>query len=98
MQGTWYMDGQIDDVRIYNRALSAGEILKRATPPPDLEHGLVGHWAMDDGTGSATAADSPATTTPAPSPTWTRIPTRSRATSAARSISTGRMISFRFPA
>jgi hypothetical protein len=49
-------NGQIDDVRLYNRILTAEEIQKLATPPPDLEHGLVGHWPFEDGAGS-TAAD-----------------------------------------
>jgi len=51
-------DGLLDDVRVYNRVLTEGEIKKLSQPPPDLENGLVGHWKMDDGTGSTTAADS----------------------------------------
>jgi len=51
-----YFNGLIDDVRIYNRALSATEIqalyksgaAKRAQGPSNL--GLVGYWSFDDGT------------------------------------------------
>lgn len=46
-----YFDGQIDDVRLYNRGLSATEITEL--------YGLVGHWKMDEGSGS-TAADNTA--------------------------------------
>jgi len=44
-----YFDGQIDDVRIYSRSLSAEEIAEL--------YGLMGHWKMNEGTGT-TAADS----------------------------------------
>ncbi|HYO24314.1 MAG TPA: LamG domain-containing protein [Lacipirellulaceae bacterium] len=47
----WDLDGAIDDVRIYNRALSSSEIA-------DL-YGLVGHWKLDESTG-VNAADSSA--------------------------------------
>ena len=52
-------NGLIDDVRIYNRALSAAEIsrlyglgattkiAKTITTNPDLEDGLIGHWTFD---------------------------------------------------
>ncbi len=55
------LDGLIDDVRIYNRALSQDEIKrlynlgattkinKTLTTNPDLENGLVGHWTFDGG-------------------------------------------------
>ncbi|MFC1775677.1 LamG domain-containing protein, partial [Patescibacteria group bacterium] len=51
-----YMDGAVDDTRIYNRALSADEINrlyhlgatthinKTLNSNPDLQDGLVGHW------------------------------------------------------
>src|SRR3989338_3532519 len=50
-------DGFIDEVRIYNRALSAAEIqalyksgtVKYATPS---DTGLVGYWSMNEGSGS----------------------------------------------
>jgi len=49
------INGILDDVRIYNRALTAQEI-------EDLYivagGGAVGHWKLDDATGSPTAADS----------------------------------------
>ncbi|MHC4586285.1 MAG: LamG domain-containing protein [Planctomycetota bacterium] len=44
-----YFDGTIDDVRIYNRALSAGEIQQL------YEDGLgdmVAHWTFDEGSGT----------------------------------------------
>lgn len=46
-----YFPGQIDDVRIYDRALTATEVteLSGATPPTD---GMVLHFPMDEGTGS----------------------------------------------
>ncbi len=50
-----YFPGSIDDVRIYNRALSAAEIAKLYNsgaslykPPNNL--GLVGYWSFDDAT------------------------------------------------
>lgn len=52
-----YFNGQLDDVRIYNRVLSAGEIStlyktrsvsKRKTVS---RSGLVGHWKFDDASG-----------------------------------------------
>jgi len=65
---TLYFNGAIDDVRIYNRALSADEISrlyhlgatthinKTLTSNSDLENGLVGHWTFDgpDMIGNAT--------------------------------------------
>lgn len=53
---TGYFDGKIDDVRLYNRALSAGEIKNlynqgvsklNKTPTSILTNGLVGHWTFD---------------------------------------------------
>lgn len=47
------LNGQIDDVRIYNRALSTTEItaLYESYSPgvvvSDLQKGLVGHWSLD---------------------------------------------------
>jgi hypothetical protein len=46
------IDGQIDEVRIYNRALSAAEIRMLYN-----RGGPVGHWKFDEGTGT-TAFDS----------------------------------------
>ena len=54
--GGVYMSGSIDDVRIYNRALSATEVTQlynlnaskyNVTPTLSLTSGLVGHWTMD---------------------------------------------------
>jgi len=56
---SYTFDGSLDDVRIYNRALSPDEISrlyhlgatthinKTITTNPDLESGLVGHWTFD---------------------------------------------------
>jgi hypothetical protein len=60
--GGYYLDGQIDDVRIYNRALSQDEVtrLYKATAgtkvSSGLSKGLVGHWDLDDESGT-TAID-----------------------------------------
>ncbi|MCA9362130.1 LamG domain-containing protein, partial [Candidatus Kaiserbacteria bacterium] len=57
---TWYSAGSIDDLRIYNRALSADEVMRlykmgegtkisttiKSLGSP-LEQGLVGHWTFD---------------------------------------------------
>ena len=55
--GTEYFNGAIDDVRIYNRALSASEIKRlynigaasklNTTLKDALSSGLVGHWTFD---------------------------------------------------
>jgi len=55
-----YLEGNIDDVRIYNRVLSAGEvkqlynigaakvaITSKGIPAQGLNSGLVGHWTFD---------------------------------------------------
>ena len=51
-----YFNGRLDDVRLYNRALSAGEIKTlytqslskfNKTPTNILKNGLVGHWTFD---------------------------------------------------
>jgi len=57
-----YTDGSIDEVRIYNRALSAGEVerlykLSQPTIAAPTMTGLVGYWAFDEGKG-AKARDS----------------------------------------
>lgn len=51
-----YFDGRIDDVRMYDSVLSAAEIASIAGVSP-LEAGLVGHWTLDETSGT-TAADS----------------------------------------
>ena len=54
--GFGYMAGSADDVRIYNRVLSAGEVKMlynqsasklNKTPTNALTNGLVGHWTFD---------------------------------------------------
>ena len=57
--GSYVFDGTIDDVRVYNRALSATEvsrlynlgatthISKTLNTNPNLASGLVGHWTFD---------------------------------------------------
>jgi len=53
---TVYMDGMLDEIRIYDRALSASEV-EAVFLNQDVPDGLVGHWSFDEGTGT-TAADS----------------------------------------
>lgn len=82
-----YFKGAIDDVRVYNRALSENEITDlyrmsmalentSALQPQgigNLNAGLMGYWKFDDGSGS-TAADSSGngnTGTLVNTPTWT---------------------------
>lgn len=60
--GSFFFDGLIDDVRIYNRALSAGEIARlyssgQVTRKTVSNQGLVGYWSFDEGAG-AIAGDS----------------------------------------
>jgi hypothetical protein len=44
------MSGRLDDVRIYNRALSATEVEQLYEGRFTDTTGLVGHWKMDEGT------------------------------------------------
>ena len=47
-----YFDGSIDEVVIYNRALSAGEIQSLMYTSPDTgDSSLVGFWNFDEGEG-----------------------------------------------
>ena len=56
-------DGQIEDLRIYDRTLTGGEISALATTAPTAcPTPPVGHWNLDDGTGQ-TATDSSANAT-----------------------------------
>ena len=58
LTGGW--DGLIDQVRLYDRVLSAAEISAlAATAPSGCATGPVGHWTFDEGSGQ-TAADSSA--------------------------------------
>lgn len=53
--GAYYFDGMIDEVRMYNRALSAAEVAKlygsgsAKFKTPD-NRGLVGYWSFNEGT------------------------------------------------
>ncbi|MGB5725661.1 MAG: LamG-like jellyroll fold domain-containing protein [Thiogranum sp.] len=49
-----YWSGRLDDIRLFDRRLSAAEIAELAAPPPLLP---IAHWKLDDGTG-LTAIDS----------------------------------------
>jgi len=54
---SYYYNGYMDEVRIYNRALSAGEVtrLYNLTKPKVLsasDNGLVGYWSFDEGMGT----------------------------------------------
>lgn len=53
-QGSNYYDGTMDDVRLYDRALSASDekLLYKWGPGP------VGYWKFDENTGTSTAFDS----------------------------------------
>lgn len=70
-----YLDGQMDDVRIYRRELSATEVfaLAQAGVEPSTTN-LVGHWKFNDGSG-VTATDSSGNSHDGDltghSPTWT---------------------------
>ncbi|MFA7171519.1 MAG: LamG domain-containing protein, partial [Candidatus Paceibacterota bacterium] len=52
---TYHFTGSIDDVRIYNRALSADEISDLYNGNQIDDAGLVGYWGFDEGIGSTTA-------------------------------------------
>ncbi|MDA2936242.1 DUF2341 domain-containing protein [Patescibacteria group bacterium AH-259-L05] len=63
-EGIYWSDGQIDDVRVYNRPLSGGEIAQIAEKGPVAEwkfegnedgvtRGLVGRWKMDGAFGDS---------------------------------------------
>lgn len=70
-------DGIIDDVRIYNRALSAAEVnqLYETTggSGADYTSNLIGHWPLNEGSGvdAANIADDEYNGTLANTPTWT---------------------------
>lgn len=71
--GFGYFKGLIDEVRIYNRALTAAEVagLYNGSTAPDAS-GLVGLWNCDEGTGLTTAdgSGSANTGTLTNGPTW----------------------------
>lgn len=58
---SYYFQGSIDDVRVYNRALGAGEVArmyagggasKIQSAQSEAGTGLVGHWKLDDRAGT----------------------------------------------
>lgn len=61
--GTRNFDGQIDEVRIWNSALSNATLqqwmTKKVTPSHPNYANLVGYWKMDEGTGATCADSSP---------------------------------------
>lgn len=50
-----FMNGWIDDVRMYDRELSDGEIQNLGTSP--TSDGMVAYWPFDDGPGGQTATE-----------------------------------------
>ena len=48
------LNGKMDDVRIWDRALNAGEVsaLYNLYVEPDITTGLVGHWPLDETSGT----------------------------------------------
>ncbi len=65
---TSYMNGKLDDVRIYNRGLSPAEVTQLYNWAP----GPLAYWRMDEGTGSSVADQSgnAYTATLVGSPAW----------------------------
>ncbi|MCX6821121.1 MAG: LamG domain-containing protein [Candidatus Aenigmarchaeota archaeon] len=68
---SYYFNGTIDEVKIYNSVLSAAEVLAdyqsmstttttivTTTTTTTLPSGTIAYWKLDDGSGYATAADS----------------------------------------
>ncbi|MDD4062224.1 MAG: LamG domain-containing protein [Candidatus Pacebacteria bacterium] len=71
----YFWDGLIDDVRIYNRALSAEEV-EQLYKGYDIRNGLVGHWPLNEGQGETaydrSGNDNHGTLLPVgDGPTWT---------------------------
>lgn len=54
----YHWPGIIDDVKVYNRALSDAEIEKRYLGVSISETGLVGEWNLDEGLGTTTVDSS----------------------------------------
>ena len=50
--GSQNFQGRLDEVRVYNRALSAAEVSTLVGPPTS---GMVGYWKFDEGAGTAVA-------------------------------------------
>ena len=51
--GSETFKGGVDEVRVYNGALSAAQVAALASPPPPA--GLVAYWPLEEGSGSTTA-------------------------------------------
>ena len=51
------LDGYLDDVRVYNRVLSGDDVRALYYGGVNLANGLMGHWKLDEASGT-TAADS----------------------------------------
>jgi hypothetical protein len=74
VSGTQYFPGSIDEVRVYNRSLTAleiGALMQSAPPSPPTN--LIGYWPLDDGAGT-TAVDASGGGQPGTllnGPTWT---------------------------
>jgi hypothetical protein len=72
-----YLNGTLDDIRTYNRALSAADVLAlyntTGGESGDTSTGLVGWWKLDDGSGTSASDSSGSgnTGTLQNSPTWT---------------------------
>src|SRR3546814_21125628 len=59
-QGSYRLDGEIDDARIWNAARTPAQIAESASVPlTGNETGLVGYWRFDEATGRTAAASSP---------------------------------------
>lgn len=67
-----FFAGSMDEVRIYNRALSAAEVVEHYQNVFTNEAGLAGHWAFSEGTGTSAADSSGSGNTGAliNGPTW----------------------------
>jgi hypothetical protein len=69
-----YFNGSIDEVRVWNRAISSSEINtnKCTTIDPTTQTGLAGYWRLDEGTGSiANGMNTPPTNGAISGATWT---------------------------
>ncbi|MEM6810912.1 MAG: LamG domain-containing protein [Pseudomonadota bacterium] len=49
---TRFLNGSLDDVRLYNQTLSPNDIQALFEEGPGLETGLIGHWKLDEQTGT----------------------------------------------
>lgn len=74
-----FFSGKIDDVRVYNRQLSAAQVAAlyqsgQTTRKQVSNQGLVGYWSLNEGTGlianDSSGNGNKGTTTPSTAPTW----------------------------